>query len=104
MKKSVADKWINALRSGEYRQGFGLLHNTNNNTYCCLGVLCAIGEAKPYSTSEVVEHGFNLKNGHGYIASLDISLTHLNDFIVDGLEKFTFDEIADIIQINYKEL
>ena len=29
---------IKALRSGEYKQCQGRLHNTIDNTYCCLGV------------------------------------------------------------------
>lgn len=33
-------KWVNALRSGEYKQTTGLLHNDYG--YCCLGVLCDV--------------------------------------------------------------
>lgn len=31
-------QWVDALRSGDYTQGKGYLHQ--NDTYCCLGVLC----------------------------------------------------------------
>jgi len=31
-------KWIEALRSGKYKQGKSVLYNKDNNTYCCLGV------------------------------------------------------------------
>lgn len=48
---SPADKtprqlWIEALRSGKYRQGVGVLHRTfpdgegTASLYCCLGVAC----------------------------------------------------------------
>lgn len=40
MKKDVADKWVAALRSGEYKQTRSLLKDSNG--YCCLGVLCEI--------------------------------------------------------------
>lgn len=40
MKKSIMTKWVKALRSGEYKQGFGYLCNEGN--HCCLGVLCEI--------------------------------------------------------------
>lgn len=40
MDKLIAEKWVAALRSGEYKQGKGVLHNQDTNTYCCLGVLC----------------------------------------------------------------
>lgn len=43
MKKVVADKWVAALRSGEYDQGIGRLRS-HNDTYCRLGVLCDISQ------------------------------------------------------------
>ncbi len=33
-------KWLEALESGEYKQGAGALFN--NDLYCCLGVACAV--------------------------------------------------------------
>lgn len=42
MNPMYKSKWINALRSGEFKQGRKVLHNTVENTYCCLGVLCHI--------------------------------------------------------------
>ncbi len=44
MKKNIATKWVKALRSGEYKQGYGKLHHPKTNDYCCLGVLCKIYE------------------------------------------------------------
>lgn len=38
MNKEVKQKWISALRSGEYKQGTGRLKREDE--YCCLGVLC----------------------------------------------------------------
>ena len=40
MKKEIADKWIAALRSGEYKQVQAYLHTQAG--YCCLGVLCDV--------------------------------------------------------------
>lgn len=45
-------KWLAALRSGEYKQGQGQLvqqHSDGAVVYCCLGVLCAI--TKPHLIS-----------------------------------------------------
>lgn len=36
--KPLIDQWIEALRSGEYKQGQGTLYC--HNRFCCLGVLC----------------------------------------------------------------
>tara|TARA_R100001086_G_scaffold249569_1_gene189758 strand:+ start:521 stop:910 length:390 start_codon:yes stop_codon:yes gene_type:complete len=127
MKKIVAKRWINALRSGEYKQGTGTLYNINTNSYCCLGVLKKIEnlqESEPnflYDSYKKVglktgvgEIYGNIWDMHTYNQSSYISLTNLND---NGLEHdnlynltkkftrepFTFDEIADIIQIEYVE-
>ena len=38
MNTQVKEKWLNALRSGEYSQETGRLRT--NGGFCCLGVLC----------------------------------------------------------------
>lgn len=43
MKPEVKEKWIAALRSGEYRQARGVL-NDGQGGYCCLGVLCEVAK------------------------------------------------------------
>jgi hypothetical protein len=60
MKKSIATKWVKALRSGKYKQGEGLLKNTTKNgkaEYCCLGVLSEVCHIK--SELEGVELPFD---------------------------------------------
>ena len=42
MNKEIKKLWLEALRSGEYKQGQGQLHNIKEGTFCCLGVLCDI--------------------------------------------------------------
>lgn len=34
--------WIEALESGDYRQGKTVLHNLETDTWCCLGVACKV--------------------------------------------------------------
>ena len=41
MKIEIKEKWLDALRSGEYKQGTKKLR-TRFDEYCCLGVLCDI--------------------------------------------------------------
>ena len=38
MNKQIADRWISALRSGEYTQGAFVL--LSKQRFCCLAVLC----------------------------------------------------------------
>ena len=40
MNQEIKEKWLEALRSGKYKQGFTRLKQ--NNRYCCLGVLCSL--------------------------------------------------------------
>lgn len=40
MDAQIKAQWVAALRSGEYQQGKHVLHNVDENTFCCLGVLC----------------------------------------------------------------
>ena len=42
MRKEIAEKWVAALRSGEYKQTSGILANHNRTEHCCLGVLCEL--------------------------------------------------------------
>ncbi len=49
MNKEIKEKWLKALRSGEYKQGRGYLRKESGDEdrYCCLGVLakeCLGGE------------------------------------------------------------
>lgn len=47
-------KWIEALRSGKYKQGRSMLYNKLYDTHCCLGVACRVAKTK-------------LKGSDGYI-------------------------------------
>ena len=42
MKKEIAEKWMETLRSGEYKQTKGKLANVDRTEHCCLGVLCEL--------------------------------------------------------------
>lgn len=41
MKKEIAERWVEALRSGAYGQTQQVLNDGKGN-YCCLGVLCDV--------------------------------------------------------------
>ena len=44
MNREIKQRWVEALRSGEFEQGTHRLRN-RDNTYCCLGVLCELAVA-----------------------------------------------------------
>lgn len=51
MKKMWKDKWVKALRSGEYAQGQGSLchQGVKHDYFCCLGVLCDIVDGNKWA-------------------------------------------------------
>lgn len=58
MKQEVKEKWLTALRSGEYTQGKGRLRSLDDK-FCCLGVLCDLAVKNEIIDGPVQE-------GHGY--------------------------------------
>lgn len=58
MNTEIKIKWIEALRSGEYKQGIGMLKN-NRGSYCCLGVLCDLYQ-KETGIGEWAENDFQV--------------------------------------------
>lgn len=43
INKELVRQWVEALRSGKYKQGRSALRNIDNE-FCCLGVLCEISK------------------------------------------------------------
>ena len=46
MKPELKKKWLEALKSGRYKQGQGMLRAEDK--YCCLGVLCDLIDPKQW--------------------------------------------------------
>ena len=89
MKNNIMKKWVKALRSGKYKQGFGTLKQYNSNgkpKHCCLGVLCEL-------------YNNDMKNS---------KKKTLNTTIVNGNNDFTyghtrFDNVPDGLPEKVKE-
>lgn len=54
MHTEIKNKWLAALRSGEFKQGHGRLEDVG--TFCCLGVLFKLAEAEGVVTRHEVKH------------------------------------------------
>ena len=117
------EKWIESLRSGKYKQIKNQLQRPNG--HCCLGVACDIFislEKRKPDTINLIQGTEPadqpaapqwLKDiNHDFFIKTDVHLTGLNDIglsINDGknglgeiLNKpYTFDEIADMLQMVY---
>lgn len=106
MKKEAAQKWVEALRSGKYKQGVGMLRNAKDE-YCCLGVLCDINGFSPMYTDFYVpkelQSILEMKSSIGTFKSAnkfqnEYNLSKLND---DGV---SFLGIADLIEKNWENI
>jgi hypothetical protein len=62
MDTELKAKWVEALRSGDYKQTSHVLHDEQENAYCCLGVLCIVakkeldGETYPWLDKETGDY------------------------------------------------
>lgn len=124
MDKHIAERWVQALRSGQYQQGQHELH-PDTNSYCCLGVLCDLyraeqgkgewrqgpmggkhniftgGDEGDYETAvlpDVVKSWAGMLTVTGDIAGTADALAALND---EGME---FPQLADLIEKNWEGL
>ena len=79
MKKlnpQVKTAWLDALRSGDYRQGKHNLRNIDNS-YCCLGVLCDIQKVK-WKIDPYQDHYRTPNYSSSFIISKDVPEDVLN--------------------------
>jgi len=122
MRQDIADKWIVALRSGEYKQGSDYL--CDSGYHCCLGVLCELymehtgdllyaslkrddgvvsygGYTETLPIEVMKWSGVSTETGSIYDSDMqDVfsSLAEMND------SGHTFDELADIIHQQWSVL
>lgn len=116
-------KGIKALRSGKYAQTEGALNNKDG--FCCLGVMCSVNipkEKLKLNDDKFIDGDFPsdqpkapkwLKDlNNDFEDRTDVKLSTLNDDGVPthagtvlmkehGRKKFTFDEIADLLEAVY---
>lgn len=110
MDKALKAKWLEALRSGKYKQGQRKLRNQKDE-FCCLGVLCDIsgqGQWKRGDNSSTYCYYKEWESGYcclpsfmeefsGIGAGTEEDLIALND-----IDELSFSEIAEWIEENIK--
>lgn len=109
MDPEVKARWVAALRSGDYEQGAHALR-TNDNRYCCLGVLCDVVDPAGWSSGGGHRCGINsylpssvarevglstrpeVPDPRGEFGGDRVGLDILND------SSYSFAQIADLIE------
>jgi hypothetical protein len=122
MKQEFVKPWLDALRSGEYKQGSLALRRISDfaepDRFCCLGVLCDvlikdgstdckwddlgfIGIKSPTWTNLPLEIIDLVDMKGGYVRYQDTiqSLESLNDH-----HRLSFNQIADLIEEQWEQL
>lgn len=106
---SLKQKWIDALRFGEYKQGQHNLRDFDDN-FCCLGVLCDVIDPSLWVEDDIDDYGKRYKWG-GCSASLPYDvvmrfkiLSQPIYMMMNDLEGKSFAEIADHIEANVVEV
>lgn len=93
MKREIREAWVEALRSGDFRQGKSKL--SCDGAYCCLGVLQTLyPEQLPTSPVGELLDTLPAKSFAGIGAIEQQNLANMND---DGA---SFSAIADYIETN----
>lgn len=102
LPEDFKQRWIAALRSGEYKQGDGFLHNPNDGTYCCLGVACRAAGHEPETDDDMEYPSTKLGNLPAMLKGsnpITRQLAQMNDGVGDYVGKRrSFSEIADHIE------
>lgn len=104
MNGELKAKWLEALRSGKYKQGRGRLRDESNQ-FCCLGVLCDVGGLGAWG----IDDGGYFYEVNGWKSTLvppasDVIDRYEADLMAlnDG-NRLSFKEIADWIEENIEE-
>lgn len=102
MDKKLKSKWVKALRSGKYKQGFGMLKQRNDTAhrlvYCCLGVLRELMPVE-YQKLSSTNNGGGCTLHKSQLQLADISYK-VQDTLVSKNDSYrsTFNDIADYIE------
>lgn len=94
MDSEIKALWVEALRSGEYKQGRYMLRS-DVQTYCCLGVLKHLIEGdESVGNSSYGDGLYDEATACGLTRDVQWNLVNMND------QGKTFTEIADYIEAN----
>lgn len=110
MRKDIAQKWVDDLRSGEHEQTRGVLHAVEDgeHSYCCLGRLCEIAITNGVELKTQGNGAFVKYEGQAYLPPAEVyrwsgldadeanSYAHMND-----QDAASFKAIANAIEIRY---
>lgn len=111
MNLEVKAKWLEALRSGKYKQGVGSLKQLHEDEikHCCLGVLCDLArlEGIVIETTNTEVYSFESDNESQYLYPptavykwAGLTDDEAKPYARNNDEGYTFHQIANSIESN----
>lgn len=101
MNPELKAKWVEALRSGKYKQAQGKLRTHEGDAHCCLGVLCEVMGLEPrgpgYFMPDKALRTVGLNKSVPGLGSRGVTQAYLITMNDSGAP---FSEIADWIEAN----
>lgn len=111
MKTITKQDWIDALRSGKYKQASGRLKGPDG--FCCLGVACelaeiwpakTLGNSEPLITSKLPKQVLDMLGGYTNaeydqripVGAGEISTNALSN--MNDVSRLTFMQLADVLE------
>jgi hypothetical protein len=123
VNEDVKNQWVDALRSGRYRQGTQYLHRIVDGEpyYCCLGVLCSLlaspdnvvassnGSVCTYEGDsqllpEKVVKAAGMRDNEGTFRLIEDDDTDKELWAINDHDGRSFAEIAEIIERVWEQL
>ena len=107
MDKALKAKWLEALRSGKYKQGRKKLRSEDDE-FCCLGVLCDISgqgqwKLEPSSYCYYKEEERDFYGLPSFMVNIDGARGVWGELVtMNDIDKLSFPEIAEWIEKNIK--
>lgn len=100
-------KWVEALRSGEYKQCKGTLHNASTGGFCCLGVYAAVSGLSTPDYMAVSQDEDGYLDSEGPTETYESIRERLDGVVIDcGITMNdaggSFTTIADMIEEYYR--
>lgn len=95
--QEVKDNWLEALKSGKFKQGFLTLYDANEDAYCCIGVLGEITEGLTCSVKATKGSPYDfLKNSLG--ESIQEKIWRTNDFNNESNKTLDYSNVIPLIE------
>jgi hypothetical protein len=106
MDAVVKEKWVAALRSGEYKQTKGELVKVSGDgsqSYCCLGVLCDLAVKEGVISESLFVDGYLATPGPEVVkwAGMESKNPEVSTSVVDGFLHPSVAEVNDFSEVGF---